>query len=322
MMVHRAAFRSALLIGLLVLAPSVATVPQAADAASHLHHRSFQIPTSNSQPEVITTGPDGTLWFTEERSSKIARVTFKGKITEFPTPTSGSPFDITDGPDGDLWFTEGATGRIGTITPGGRIREIRFSVFDAAGGITAGPDGNIWFTQVTGNAVWRLDLSTMKLARFPIPTPNSFPGAITTGPDGSLWFVEGASGKIGRVTPEGAITEPVSGLSSPFWIAAGPDGNLWFTEPFNQRIGKVTPSGQATFYTSDLHIASIAPGLGKDLVFTDFSDNLFGTLSTDGVVTMSREVSGSSPTGITTGPQGSIWFLGFSTNRVYLAVVP
>jgi len=310
-----------MLVGLLALVPFVATAPQAVAAPPHVHLRSFPIPTPNSQPEVITPGPDGNLWFTEERTSKIARITFKGKVTEFPTPTSGSPFDIVDGPDGNLWFTEGATGRIGQIKPDGRIREIPFSVFDAAGGITAGPDGNIWFTQVTGNAVLRLDLSTMNLTSFPIPTPNSFPGAITAGPDGNLWFVEGASGKIGRITPEGMITEPVSGLSSPFWITSRPDGNLWFTEPFNQRIGKVTPAGQVTFYTSDLHIASIASGLSQDLVFTDFSDNLFGTLSTDGVVTMTREISGSSPTGITTGPQGSIWFLGFSTNRVYRAVV-
>ncbi len=184
-----------------------------------------------------------------------------------------------------------------------------------------GTSGSPRFTQVPGNNVWRLDLATRKLTSFPIPTPNSFPGAVATGPDGNLWFVEGASGKIGRITPNGVITEPVSGLNSPFWITAGPDGNIWFTEPFGQRIGKVTPAGAVTFYTNDLHIASIAPGPRQNLVFTDFSDNLFGTLSTDGVVTMSRQLPGSSPTGITTGPLGSIWFLGSGTDRVYRAVI-
>jgi streptogramin lyase len=320
-MMSRPLIRLILLFGLLALAPAVSTAGQAAAAPASVRLRSFPIPSANSQPEVITLGPDGNLWFTEENTSSIARVTVKGTITEFPTPTSGTPFDIAAGPDGKVWFTEGATGRIGRISPDGRIQEIQFSLFDAAGGVTTGPDGNIWFTQVTGNNVWRLELSTMKLTSFPIPTANSFPGAITTGPDGNLWFVEGAAGKIGRITPDGVITEPVSGLNSPFWITTGPDGNVWFTEPFNQRIGKVTPAGEVTFYTNSLHIASIALGPMRNLVFTDFSDNLFGTLSTNGVVTMSRQIAGSSPTGITTGPLGSIWFLGSGTNRVYRVVV-
>ena len=46
-------------------------------------------------------------------------------------------------------------------------------------------------------------------------------------------MVHGASGAIGRITPEGVVTEftggiaPASGLRG---ITAGPDGNLWFTD--------------------------------------------------------------------------------------------
>ena len=35
----------------------------------------FHVPTPNSFPVVITTGPDGALWFTEVLGNKIGRIT-------------------------------------------------------------------------------------------------------------------------------------------------------------------------------------------------------------------------------------------------------
>src|SRR5438105_12933595 len=69
----------------------------------------YPIPTANSQPLRITSGPDGNIWFTESNSnpSKIGRITTAGIVTEFPVITSPSaPHGITAGPDGNLWFTE------------------------------------------------------------------------------------------------------------------------------------------------------------------------------------------------------------------------
>src|SRR5205807_2021894 len=51
------------------------------------------------------------LWFTEDNTNKIGRITPAGIITEFPIPTDpkgnrNSPGGITSGPDGNLWFTQ------------------------------------------------------------------------------------------------------------------------------------------------------------------------------------------------------------------------
>ena len=46
-----------------------------------------------------------------------------------------------------------------------------------------------------------------------------------------MWFTERLASAIGRITPDGTITEyklPTF-TSYPGGIAAGPDGNLWFT---------------------------------------------------------------------------------------------
>jgi streptogramin lyase len=78
----------------------------------------FPIPTLNSNPDGITAGPDGALWFTETDGNKIGRITTSGVITEFPIPTSDSqPSSITVGPDGALWFTEFGANQIGGSRP-------------------------------------------------------------------------------------------------------------------------------------------------------------------------------------------------------------
>jgi virginiamycin B lyase len=77
----------------------------------------FAIPTQNSEPYGITSGPDGNLWFTEANGNKIGRLTSQGIITEFAIPTQNSePYGITSGPDGNLWFTEIKSNKIGSIT--------------------------------------------------------------------------------------------------------------------------------------------------------------------------------------------------------------
>ena len=209
-------------------------------------------------------------------------------------------------------------GQIAFITPSGHIEEIPFSSSGAAGGIVTGPDGNIWFTDLIGNSVWRLDLATRVLTSFPVPTPDAFPSDITDGSDGNLWFVEGV-GKIGRITPQGVITEFGSGLSLPFSIATGPDGNVWFTQRFTPEIGKLTPDGDFTFYPIPVGAEEIAPGYADNLIYTEFGSSKIARITTDGVVTESPVIPDSQPTGITVGPDHTIWFLGYGNNKVYRA---
>jgi streptogramin lyase len=118
----------------------------------------FPIPTANSLPLGITTGPDGALWFTENNFNKIGRITTAGGIFEITIPTANSlPIGITAGPDGALWFTEFQANKIGRITTEGVITE---STIPTAGGdprgITAGPDGALWFTENSGNKIGRI----------------------------------------------------------------------------------------------------------------------------------------------------------------------
>ncbi|HLX40289.1 MAG TPA: CHAP domain-containing protein, partial [Ktedonobacteraceae bacterium] len=66
---------------------------------------------------------------------------------------------------------------------------------------------------------------------YPIPTSGSQPLYLTSGPDGNFWFTESYGNKIGKITPNGKITEyPLPSCGDtycPYGITAGPDGDLW-----------------------------------------------------------------------------------------------
>ena len=78
---------------------------------------------------------------------------------------------------------------------------------------------------------------------FPIPSAG-LSEWIASGPDGTVWFTEGDGNRIGKITPNGVITEFATAVGSlPEGITIGPDGNLWFTEYSRNKIGtgKINP---------------------------------------------------------------------------------
>ena len=81
----------------------------------------FDVPTANSFPFAIISGPDGQLWMTENATNKIARITTDGVVTEIATPITGATQPeqvVTDGA-GNSWFTEPSLGAIGRVAPDG-----------------------------------------------------------------------------------------------------------------------------------------------------------------------------------------------------------
>lgn len=160
------------------------------------------------------------------------------------------------------------------------------------------------------------------VTEFPVPTSGSWPDGITTGSDGALWFTETFSGKVGRITTDGVITEyPVS--PGPAGITAGPDGALWFAE-FVGKIGRITTNGQLTEYpvlTASSGPTGIVTGPDGNIWFTEASANQ--TTNAIGQITMSGMVTEypvptphSAPEWITAGPDGALWFTELNGNKI------
>ena len=86
------------------------------------------------------------------------------------------------------------------------------------------------------------DVSAQVVTEFSLRITNG-PYGIAAGPDGNLWFTELFGNRIGRITPQGVVTEFGAGIkagAAPLGITTGPDGNLWFTEYGGDRIGRIT----------------------------------------------------------------------------------
>ncbi|MDX2038917.1 MAG: Ig-like domain-containing protein [Isosphaeraceae bacterium] len=133
---------------------------------SHFHARS------------MTMGPDGNMWVAASAngSSRIIRITPRGRMKSFEVPAGDLVTDITVGPDGNLWFS---TNRgyvlplaarlslpypwpseppaIGRITLGGAMTVFRMSPeFSGLSSITTGPDGKLWVTDVANSKVAKI----------------------------------------------------------------------------------------------------------------------------------------------------------------------
>jgi virginiamycin B lyase len=123
----------------------------------------------------------------------------------------------------------------------------------------------------------------------PLPTAAAGPQGVAAGPNGEIWFTESSVGKVGRLTPNGALAEfPTPTLhSEPASIALDRSGVAWFTEygppgtppGVRDHLGRVTQAGTVTEYALPLGQyggAGIAFGPRGDLWFTELVTNAIG----------------------------------------------
>jgi hypothetical protein len=81
------------------------------------HHPAEQLRNRAARPGH-TAGPDGALWFTNQRNNTVGRIDpATGAVANYAGPGISEPYGITTGPDGALWFTNQGNSTIGRIDP-------------------------------------------------------------------------------------------------------------------------------------------------------------------------------------------------------------
>jgi sugar lactone lactonase YvrE len=143
--------------------------------------------------------------------------------------------------------------------------------------------------------------------------------AVDLAPDssGNMWFTDGGTPAIGRIAPDGTVTEYTSGLPSgarPYSIVAGPDGNMWFSDYRGVAIGKITPSGTITEYDASQYTNSKAMGItfagGEPWIVGFGSQPLLAHLTSSGAFVAQLLPVAMTPNGaLTAGVHGNLWFL-------------
>ena len=156
----------------------------------HPEHHRVSRPHVVKQPETVTAGPDGNLWFTEETPTGRPHHP-GGVVTEYPIPTAGSARSASRR---DRTAISGSSraraNRIGRITPRGVVTE--FAVPTASSGPSRhrGRAGRQPLVHRVHRQPDRPDHARRHGHRVPAPHGDSSPLGITAGPDGNLWFTE------------------------------------------------------------------------------------------------------------------------------------
>ena len=221
---------------------------------------------------------NGTLWFAERNKGTIVRFRPTGIADVFTIPRRKIRVEsVAAGPADDVWFTGYNRGVVGRITASGQIQMFPVGLSrPRSSDMTLGPDGNLWFAT---NAR-RIGRTTPggSTTLFPIKSRTKMPSALTVGSDGNIWFVEQS-----RKTRK--KRKKKNSPKARFDPVAGDPARIGKTEAAPERkrrkarnIARITPSGRIAEFRS----RSILRG----------------------------------SYGITTGPDGRIWFCDPAKKRI------
>lgn len=220
-------------------------------------------PAQPGSTHEITFDADGgeALWITGQNYDYVVKVTTAGEMTYFPMPAGSGPHGIEFDADGRLWVTLEKAGQIVQLDGEGRI----VRTIDVHLACPTCPDGG---------------------------GINPHPHGLGFGLDGrTMWFTGKATGTVGRIDPDGAITTyvlPTVG-SVPIYVRAGNDGSMWVTELVGNAIARIDPAGRVhetpipTFASRPI---AIVPEPGGDAMwFSEEAGNRVARVTPDGTIT-------------------------------------
>jgi len=160
----------------------------ASGAAWALEISYYEVP-ARSGPHDVAPAPDGTVWFTAQRSGHLGRL-------------------------------DPATGQSEMIPLGSGSRPH---------GVIVGPDGAAWVTDSGQNAIVRVDPKTREVKVFALPAGTPYTNMNTAAFDGNgvLWWT-GQAGYYGSVNPKTGAVRVIDapGGRGPYGITATPRGEI------------------------------------------------------------------------------------------------
>ena len=188
----------------------------------------------SKQPDEITVGPDGKLWFAESHNWAIGSMDTTGNlIGEYNVPNASSspgPLAITAGPVGDahVWYTEpfengGGLGDYSNVTaPGGVAPGSAFFTGNAnsqpVGIRTLG--ANIWMTLQGSSQLYIFDTTGTPVATVAL-TGGTAPNGLAVGSDGNMYVTGLFGNNILAFLPDAAVHANLESAGSDRRFAAG-----------------------------------------------------------------------------------------------------
>jgi len=208
----------------------------------------WTVPTPKSHPHDPAVAPDGSAWYTGQRSNTLGRLDPKtGSFKEYSLPIANSgPHGITADKDGYIWFTGNSAAYIGRLDPRtGAVEEFRMPDPKARDPHTLIFDqrGTLWFTVQGGNFIGRLNPGTGTIDLKEAPSAGSRPYGIVVNSKGIPFFDFFGANKIGSINPANMeIREyPLPEGARPRRIEVGRDDIIWYTDYARGYLGRLDP---------------------------------------------------------------------------------
>lgn len=197
--------------------------------------RYYQLP-ARSGPHDVAPAPDGTVWYTAQRSGHLGRLDPKtGKVEEIPLGRGSAPHGVIVGPDGAAWVTDSGQNAIVRVDPatkavkvfplpeGTPYANLNTAAFDGA--------GVLWWTGQSGY-YGSLDPKTGEVRVIDAPRGRG-PYGIAATPRGDVYYVSLAGShlaKIDRITGAATVIEPPTPRQGARRVWGDSKGRLWISE--------------------------------------------------------------------------------------------
>ncbi|WP_165221993.1 virginiamycin B lyase family protein [Aquisphaera insulae] len=219
-------------------------------------------PPSSIAISDITTGANGSIWYSDYGSSVIGRL---GQTpVDLPSGTfPARPTSLVAGPDGAMWYTDTANNILGRVDSAGNVNPLTITAHNQIGfnSLTSqivSAAGQLWFTEydasgstpVAAVGAYNPTLNQW-VPSIQIPQASGMkPVDIILGSDNSIWVslvnVTNSNvvtaAELARIDPTThAVTEfpfaaTPDGIPYPYRITTGGDGNIWFADPVQARV--------------------------------------------------------------------------------------
>jgi virginiamycin B lyase len=152
----------------------------------------------------------------------------------------------------------------------------------------------------------------LSVAEFDVPT-GTRPHDVAPAADGGVWFTAQGSGQLGHLDPASGEVDLIDlgDGSAPHGVIVGPDGAPWITDGGLNAIVRVDPGSKEVKRfdlpggSANLNTAAFD---GSGVLWFTGQGGIYGSVDPNGEVRTFSAPKGRGPYGITSTPDGTVWF--------------
>ncbi len=155
-------------------------------------------------------------------------------------------------------------------------------------------------------------------------TRGAHPHDVAPAPDGKVWYTAQSQGALGILDPKtGRVTQILLGKdAAPHGVIVGPDRAAWITEGGQNAIARVDPATKAVklfplppeFPNANLNTATFDR---KGILWFTGQNGVYGRVDpASGKVEAWKAPKGVGPYGITTTPNGEVWYASLAGDHI------